>query len=98
MEIRFSKKLALIITLVTVFVALAVLVYFLWPIIMPSKEEPIEQEMTREEQIRKQLEELRALTTTLTKEDIEKQLKELGKQSQVLSEEEINKQLEKLNK
>lgn len=96
MRTKLSKKLVLTITLVAVLIILAVLVYLFWPIIKPIKESPTGGQMTREEQIKKQLEELQKLPTTLTKEDIEKQLKELGKQPQPLSEEEINKQLKEL--
>jgi Tfp pilus assembly protein PilO len=93
MRIKLSKKAILIIFLAGVLIILIALAYFLWIRIKPTEKITSEEEI-----IKKQLEELQKLPTTLTEVDIQEQLKEIEKEPEVLSEEEINKQLIELNK
>jgi flagellar basal body-associated protein FliL len=95
-----NKKITLIVIVVLLVIVLgsAVSLYF---VIKKQKSEPAsveKEQMSREAEIKAQLEELNKLPQTLTAQEAEEQLKNLQAKESQISEEEAKKQLEELNK
>ena len=84
-------------TLLIILILLAITILTVAIFVM-RKPAPVERELTEEEIIQKQLEELNATPSELTEEQAKEQLEELNTTPSELTEEQIQKQLEELNK